>query len=169
MLFEGEKLEEFIEQIVQEQKEQEKMKTLVLDYFKDKPMSEIIEIVEKEDYKPLIEKLKEIRKYFYEVDYNYDIDYFLFKHFSEKAVELQILDVVPKELMKSEFFDIYILEEENQLYLLTSDMGQGQKIHSYRKFEIKSKEMQLTYDFSKELKQLKEKYNKQLKEVENER
>ncbi len=169
MLFEGEKLDEFIEQTIQEQKESDKMKSIVLNYFKEKPMSEIVEIVNKEDYNSLIEQLKEIREYFYERDYHYDIDYFLFKHFSEKAVELQILDTIPEELIDTEFFDIYILEENDQLYLLASNMGQGHKVHTFMEFEIKSKEMQLTYDFSKELKQLKEKYNKQLKEVKNER
>ena len=163
MLFEGEKLDEFIEQIVKEQKEKEEMKTLVLDYFKDTPMSEIVKIVNKEDYKPLIDQLKEIREYFYESDYHYDIDYFLFKHFSEKAVELQILDTIPEELIDTEFFEIYILEKNDQLYILASNMGQGHKVHTFQKFDINSKEMQLTYDFSKELKELKEKYNQKLK------
>lgn len=163
MLFEGEKLDEYIEQIVQEQKEKDKMKTIVLNYFNNKPMSEIVKIVNKEDYKSLIDQLKEIREYFYESDYHYDIEYLLFKHFTENAVELQLLDVVPEEIMDNEFFDIYILEENNQLYLLTSNIGQGQKIHSFQKFEIKTKKMQLIYDYSKELKVLKEKYNKELK------
>lgn len=163
MLFEGEKLDEYIEQIVQEQKEEEKMRNIVLNYFNNKPMSEVIKIVDTEDYSILIEQLKPIRQYYYETDYNYDIEYFLFKHFTKNAVELQLLDVVPEEIMNNEFFDIYILEENNQLYLLTSNMGQGQKIHSFQKFEIKTKEMQLTYDYSKELKALKEKYNKKLK------
>ena len=47
-------------------------------------------------------------------------------------------------------------------------MGQGFKIHSFQKFEIQSPEMQLTYDFSKELKELKEKYNQKLKGDKNE-
>ena len=163
MLFKGEKLDEYIEQIVQKQKEEEKMRTIVLNHFNNKPMSEVIKIVDTEDYSVLIDQLKQIRQYYYESDYHYDIEYFLFKHFTEKAVEIQFLDVVPKEIMDNEFFDIYILEENNQLYLLTSNMGQGQKIHSFQKFEIKTKEMQLTYDYSKELKALKEKYNKKLK------
>ena len=163
MLFEGEKLDEYIEQIVQEQKEEEKMRTIVLNHFNNKPMSEVIKIVNTEDYGILIDQLKPIRQYYYENDYHYDIEYFLFKHFTENAVEIQFLDVVPEEIMNKEFFDIYILEENNQTYLITSNMGQGQKIHSFQKFKIKTKEMQLTYDYSKELKQLKEKYNKKLK------
>ena len=163
MLFEGEKLDEYIEQIVQEQKEEEKMRTIVLNHFNNKTMSEVIKIVDTEDYGILINQLKPIRQYYYENDYHYDIEYFLFKHFTENAVEIQLLDVVPEEIMDNEFFDIYIFEENNRTYLLTSNMGQGQKIHSFQKFEIKTKEMQLTYDYSKELKQLKEKYNKRLK------
>ena len=163
MLFEGEKLDEYIEQIVQEQKEEEKMRTIVLNHFNNKPMSEVIKIVNTKDYGILIDQLKPIRQYYYENDYHYDIEYFLFKHFTEDAVEIQLLDVVPEEIMSNEFFDIYILEENNQTYLLTSNMGQGQKIHSFQKFKIKTKEMRLTYDYSKELKQLKEKYNKKLK------
>ena len=163
MLFEGEKLDEYIEQIVQEQKEEEKIRTIVLNYFNNKPMSEVIKIVDTEDYDILINQLKPIRQYYYENDYHYDIEYFLFKHFTENAVELQLLDVVPEEIMNNEFFDIYIFEENNRTYLLTSNMEQGQKIHSFQQFEIKTKEMQLTYDYSKELKQLKEKYKKKLK------
>lgn len=163
MLFEGEKLDEYIEQIVQEQKEEEKMRTIVLNHFNNKPMSEVLKIVNTEDYGSLIEELKSIRQYYYETDYHYDIEYFLFKHFTENAVEIQLLDVVPEEIMNNEFFDIYIFEENNRTYLLTSNMGQGQKIHSFQQFEIKTKEMQLTYDYSKELKQLKEKYKKKLK------
>lgn len=44
-------------------------------------------------------------------------------------------------------------------------MGQGYKIHNFQKFEIKSTEMQLLYDFSKEYKELKEKYNQKLKSL----
>lgn len=163
MLFEGEKLDKYIEQIVQEQKEEDEMRTIVLNHFNNKPMSEVIKIVNTENYGILIDQLKPIRQYYYENDYHYDIEYFLFKHFTENAVEIQLLDVVPEEIMNNEFFDIYILEENNQIYLLTSNMGQGQKIHSFQKFEIKTEEMRLTYDYSKELKQLKEKYNKRLK------
>ena len=163
MFFEDEKLDDYIEQIVQEQKEEDEMKTIVLNYFNNKPMSEVIKIINTENYGILIDKLKSIRQYYYETDYHYDIEYFLFKHFTEKAVELQLLDVVPEEIMNNEFFDIYILEENNQTYLLTSNMGQGQKVHSFQKFEIKTKEMQLNYEYSKELKALKEKYNKELK------
>ena len=43
MLFEDEKLDGYIKQIIQEQKESEQMETIVLNYFKDKSMSEIIE------------------------------------------------------------------------------------------------------------------------------
>jgi hypothetical protein len=74
------------------------------------------------------------------------------------------LDVIPEELININFSDIYVLEENNQFCLLVSEMGQGFKIHQFQKFEIKSKEMQLTYDFSKEYKQLKEKYDKKLKD-----
>lgn len=163
MLFEGEKLDDYIEQIVQEQKEEDEMRTIVLNYFNNKSMSEVIKIVDTEDYSILIEQLKPIRQYYYETDYNYDIEYFLFKHFTKNAIELQLLDIIPEEIINKEFFDIYIFEENNQTYLLTSNMGQGQKIHSFQKFEMKTEEMRLTYDYSKELKQLKEKYNKKLK------
>lgn len=163
MFYEDEKLEQFIKQIVQEQKESEQMETIVLNYFKDKSMSEIIEFTNLEDYKELVKQLKPIRQYTYDFDYHYDIDYFLFKEFSKRAVELQFLDVLPEELIDINFSDIYVLEENNQFYLLVSEMGQGNRIHYFKKIEIKSKEMQITYDFSKELKQLKEKYDKKLK------
>lgn len=163
MFYEDEKLDQFIKQIVQEQKESEQMETIVLNYFKDKSMSEIIEFTSSEDYKELVKQLKPIRQYTHDFDYYYDIEYFLFKEFSKRAVELQFLNVVPEELIDIKFLDIYILEENNQFYLLVSEMGQGNRIHYFQKFEIKSKEMQLTYDFSKELKQLKEKYDKKLK------
>lgn len=163
MFYEDEKLDQYIEQIKKEQKESEQMETIVLNYFKDKSMSEIIEFTSSEDYKELVKQLKPIRQYTYDFDYYYDIDYFLFKKFSKNAVELQFLDVVPKELIDIKFSDIYVLEENKQFCLLVLDMGQGHPIHNFHKFEIKSKEMQLTYDFSKELKQLKEKYQKQMK------
>ena len=66
-------------------------------------------------------------------------------------------------MIDEEPFDVYILEENNQLYLLTSNMGQGFKIHQFQKFEIQSQEMKLLYAFSKEYKELKQKYNKKLK------
>ena len=163
MFYEDEKLDEYIKQIVQEQKESEQIETIVLNYFKDKPMSEIIEFTNLEDYKELVKQLKPIRQYTYDFDYHYDIEYFLFKEFSKRAVELQFLDILPEELIDINFSDIYVLEENNQYYLLISEMGQGNRINYFKKFEIKSKEMQLTYDFSKEYKQLKEKYDKKLK------
>lgn len=170
MPFKDELLDQFIEQIVQEQKETENMRTIVLNYFKDKPMSEIIKITNSVNYSALsalIKQLKPIRQYDYEHDYYCDIKYFLFKHFSEEAVEIQLLDVVPEELMDTKLFDIYyILEENNQLYLLASSEEEGTKFYFFQEFKIETKEMQLTYDFSKELKQLKEKYNKKLK-IEN--
>ena len=169
MPFKDELLDQFIEQIVQEQKETENMRTIVLDYFKDKPMSEIVKITgslnySALNYSALIKKLKSIRQYNYEHDYYYDIEYFLFKHFSEKAVEIQLLYFVPEELMDTKLFDVYyILEENNQLYLLASSEEEGTKFYFFQEFKIETKEMQLTYDFSKELKELKEKYNKKLK------
>ena len=141
MLFEDEKLDGYIKQIIQEQKESEQMETIVLNYFKDKSMSEIIEFTSSEDYRELVKKLKPIRQYTYDFDYYYDIDYFLFKEFSKRAVELQFLDVPPEELIDINFSDIYVLEENNQFYLLVSEMGQGNRIHDFKKFEIKSKEM----------------------------
>lgn len=164
MFYEDKKLDQFIEQIVKEQKESEKMETIVLNYFKDKSMSEIIEFTNLEDYKELVKQLKPIRQYTYDFDYHYDIEYFLFKKFSKRAVELQFLDVLPEELIDIKFSDIYVLEEKNQFYLLVSEMGQGNRIHYFKKFEVKSKQMQLLYDFSKEYKELKEKYKKQMKE-----
>lgn len=164
MIFEDELLDQFIEQIVKEQKETENMRTIVLDYFKDKPMSEIIKITGSVNYSALIKQLKPIRQYDYEHNYYCDIEYFLFKHFSEEAVKIQLLDVVPEELMDTKLFDVYyILEENNQLYLLASSEEEGRKFYFFQEFKIETKEMQLTYDFSKELKQLKEKYNKKLK------
>lgn len=167
MPFKDELLDQFIEQIVQEQKETEKMRTIVLDYFQNKPMSEIIKITGSVNYSALsalIKQLKLIRQYDYEHDYYCDIEYFLFKHFSEEAVEIQLLDVVPEELMDTKLFNIYyILEENSRLYLLASSEEEGRKFYFFQNFEIETKEMKLTYDFSKELKQLKEKYNKKLK------
>ena len=119
MPFKDELLDQFIKQIVQEQKETENMRTIVLNYFKDKPMSEIIKITNSVNYsalRALIKQLKPIRQYDYEHDYYCDIKYFLFKHFSEEAVEIQLLDVVPEELMDTKLFDIYYILEENNIF-----------------------------------------------------
>lgn len=168
MLFEDEKLEEYIQQIKKELDEFTKMKKIIINHFKSKSLSETIAIINNRYYVPFIDNLKQIRHYDNESDYYYDIEQILFDYFTKKenAVEIQFLDVYPEDLTKlidGEPFDIYILEENNQLYLLTSNMGQGFKIHQFQKFEIKSPEMQLLYDFSKEYKELKQKYNKKLK------
>lgn len=169
MLFEDKKLEEHIKQIKKELDEFKQMTDIVLKYFKPKSLSETIAIVNNQYYVDFINYLKQIRHYDDESDYYYTIEDILFNYLTNQkdAVEIQILDVYPKELIESidgELFDIYILEENNQFYLLTSNMGQGYKIHQFQKFEIKSTEMQLTYNFSKEYKQLKEKYDKKMKE-----
>lgn len=57
MFYEDEKLDQFIKQIVQEQKESEQMETIVLNYFKDKSMSEIIEFKNLEDYRELVKQV----------------------------------------------------------------------------------------------------------------
>lgn len=173
MLFEDEKLEEYIQQIKKELDEFTKMRNIILNYFKSKSLSETIAIINNQYYADFIDDLKQIRHYDNKSDYYYDIEQILFDYFTKKenAIEIQFLDVYPEDLTKlidGEPFDIYILEENNQLYLLTSNMGQGFKIHSFQKFEIQSPEMQLTYDFSKELKELKEKYNQKLKGDKNE-
>jgi hypothetical protein len=62
MFYEDEKLDQFIKQIVQEQKESEQMETIVLNYFKDKSISEIIGFTNSEDYRELVEQLKPIRQ-----------------------------------------------------------------------------------------------------------
>ena len=169
MLFEYEKLEEYIQQIKKELDEFKQMTDVVLNYFKQKPLSESIAIINNQYYSDFIDDLKQIRHYDDESDYYYTIEQILFDYFTKKenAIEIQFFDIYPEELTKlidGKPFDVYILEENNQLYLLTSNMGQGFKIHQFQKFEIKSKEMQITYDFSKEYKQLKEKYDKKLKE-----
>lgn len=169
MLFEYEKLEEYIQQIKKELDEFKQMTDVVLNYFKQKPLSESIAIINNQYYSDFIDDLKQIRHYDDESDYYYTIEQILFDYFTKKenAIEIKFFDIYPEELTKlidGEPFDVYILEENNQLYLLTSNMGQGFKIHQFQKFEIKSKEMQITYDFSKEYKQLKEKYDKKLKE-----
>ena len=171
MLFEDEKLKEYIQQIKKEVEEFENMRKVVLNYFKTKSLSKTIAIINNQYYADFIDDLKQIRHYDDESDYYYDIEQILFDYFTKKenAVEIQFLDVYPKDLTKlidGEPFDIYILEEHNQLYLLTSNMGQGFKIHQFQKFEIKSPEMQLLYDFSKEYKELKEKYKKKLNNTE---
>ena len=169
MLFEDEKLEEYIQQIKKELDEFTKMRNIILNHFKSKSLSETIAIINNQYYVHFIDDLKQIRHYDDESDYYYDIEQILFDYFTKKenAVEIQFLDVYPEDLTKlidGEPFDVYILEENNQLYLLTSNMGQGFKIHQFQKFEIQSPEMQLLYDFSKEYKELKQKYNKKLKE-----
>lgn len=168
MLFEGEKLDEYIKQIKKEVDEFGKMRTVILNYFKPKSFSETIAIINNQYYVDFVNDLKQIRHYDNESDYYYDIEQILFDYFTKQknAIEIQFLDIYPKELIESidgEPFDIYIIEENNQLYLLTSNMGQGFKIHQFQKFEIKSTEMQLLYDFSKEYKELKQTYNKKLK------
>lgn len=168
MLFEDEKLEEYIEQIKKEVEEFGNMRKIILNYFKTKSLSEIIAIINNQYYVDFINDLKQIRTYDDESDYYYDIEQILFDYFTKKenAVEIQFLNVYPEDLTKlidGEPFDVYILEENNQLYLLTSNMGQGFKIHQFQKFEIQSPEIELLYAFSKEYKELKEKYNKKLK------
>ena len=168
MLFEDEKLDEYIQQIKKELDEFKQMTDVVLNYFKPKSLSESIAIIKNQYYADFINDLKKIRNYDDQSDYYYTIEQILFHYFTKQknAVEIQSLDVYPKELTElidGEPFDTYILEENNQLYLLTSNMGQGSKIYNFQKFEIKSTEMQLLYDFSKEYKELKEKYNKKLK------
>ena len=168
MLFEDEKLNEYIQQIKKELDEFTKMRKIIINHFKSKSLSETIAIITNQYYADFIDNLKQIRHYDDESDYYYDIEQILFDYFTKKenAVEIQFLDVYPEELTKliaGEPFDIYILEENNQLYLLTSNMGQGFKIHQFQKFEIQSPEMELLYAFSKEYKKLKEKYKKKLK------
>ena len=168
MLFEDEKLEEYIQQIKKELDEFTKMRNIILNHFKSKSLSESIAIINNQYYVPFIDDLKQIRHYDDKSDYYYDIEQILFDYFTKKenAVEIQFLDVYPEDLTKlidGEPFDVYILEENNQLYLLTSNMGQGFKIHQFQKFEIQSPEMQLLYAFSKEYKELKQKYKKKWK------
>ena len=168
MMFEDEKLEEYIEQIKKEVEEFGNIRKIILNYFKTKSLSEIIAIINNQYYVDFINDLKQIRTYDDETDYYYDIEQILFDYFTKKenAVEIQFLNVYPEDLTKlidGEPFDIYILEEKNQLYLLTSNMGQGFKIHQFQKFEIQSQEMELLYAFSKEYKELRKKYKKKLK------
>ena len=168
MMFEDEKLNEYIEQIKKEVEEFEKMRKIILNYFKPKSLNESIAIINNQYYVDFINDLKKIRHYDDESDYYYDIEQILFDYFTKKenAVEIQFLNVYPEDLTKlidGEPFDVYILEENNQLYLLTSNMGQGFKIHQFQKFEIQSPEMELLYAFSKEYKELKRKYKKKLK------
>ena len=168
MLFEDEKLDEYIEQIKKELDEFTKMRNIVLNHFKSKSLSETIAIINNQYYIHFLDDLKKIRHYNDESDYYYTIEQILFDYFTKKenAVEIQFLDIYPEDLTKlidGEPFDVYILEENNQLYLLTSNMGQGFKIHQFQKFEIKSTEMELLYAFSKEYKELTKKYKKKLK------
>ena len=144
------------------------MRKIIINHFKSKSLSETIAIINNQYYANFIDDLKQIRHYDDKSDYYYDIEQILFDYFTKKenAVEIQFLDVYPEDLTKlidGEPFDVYILEENNQLYLLTSNMGQGFKIHQFQKFEIQSPEMELLYAFSKEYKELKEKYKKKLK------
>lgn len=165
MFFKGKMLEQHLAKIGKERKENEKIKKAILNHFKEKSTQDIIAIVKHKDYKPIINALKQIRKYDNEKEYHYEIEYVLFKYFIENknAVEIQFLNKTPEELIESSFCDHYIVEENNQFYLLKADMkGKGQ-IHFFETFEIQTKEMQLTYDFSKEFKQLKDKYNQRLK------
>lgn len=168
MLFEDEKLEEYIQQIKKELDEFTKMRNIILNHFKSKSLSETIAIINNQYYVNFINDLKQIRHYDDESDYYYDIEQILFDYFTKKenAIEIQFLDIYPEGLTKlidGEPFDVYILEENNQLYLLTSNIGQGFRIHQFQKFEIQSQEMELLYAFSKEYKELKEKYKKKLK------
>lgn len=168
MLFEDEKLEEYIQQIKKELDEFTKMRNIILNHFKSKSLSETIAIINNQYYIHFINDLKQIRHYDDESDYYYTIEQILFDYFTKKenAVEIQFLNIYPEDLTKlidGEPFDVYVLEENDQLYLLTSNMGQGFKIHQFQKFEIKSTEMELLYAFSKEYKELKEKYKKKLK------
>lgn len=170
MLFEDEKLDQYIEQIKKELDEFKKIRTVILNHFKSKSLSETIAIINNQYYTDFINDLKQIRHYDNESDYYYDIEQILFHHLTEQknAIEIQFLDVYPKELIElieGEISDIYILEENNQFYLLTSNMGQGFKIHNFQKFEIKSTEMQLTYDYSKELKELKNNYKNKIESM----
>lgn len=170
MLFEDEKLDEYIEQIKKELDEYKKMTNIVINYFKQKSLNENIAIINNQYYDDFIDDLKQIRHYDNKSDYYYEIEKISFDYFTKKenAVEIQFLDIYPEELTKlidGEPFEVYIIEENNQLYLLTSNMGQGFKIHQFQKFEIQSPEMKLLYDFSKEYKELKQKYNNKLKGV----
>lgn len=172
-MFEDEKLEEYIQQIKKELDEFKKMRKIIINHFKSKSLSETIAIINNQYYVNFINDLKQIRHYNDESDYYYDIEQILFDYFTKKenAIEIQFLDIYPEDLTKlidGEPFDVYILEENNQLYLLTSNMGQGFKIHQFQKFEIQSPEMELLYAFSKEYKELKEKYNQKLKGLQNE-
>ena len=122
MMFEDKKLEEYIEQIKKEVEEFENMRNIILNHFKSKSLSEIIAIINNQYYVDFINDLKQIRTYNDESDYYYDIEQILFDYFTKKenAVEIQFLDVYPEDLTKlidGEPFDVYILEENNQLYL----------------------------------------------------
>lgn len=164
MFFKGKMLEQHLTKIAKETKENEKIKKAILNYFKEKSIQDIIIIIKHKDYKPIIDTLKQIRKYDNEKEYHYEIEYVLFKYFTESknAVEIQFLNKIPDELIESSFCDHYIVEENNQLYILKANMKEKGQIHFFETFEIQTKEMQLTYDFSKEFKQLQNKYNQQL-------
>ena len=166
MFFNDDELDEYIEQIKKELDEFQKTRDIILNYFKSKSLNESIAIINNKYYLDIIDNLKQKQLYNDISDYNHKIDTILFDYFTkqENAIRIQTLDVIPDELNELDFSDVYIIQEDNQLYLLTSELGQGYKTYSFQKFEIKSKEMQLTYDFSKEYKQLKEKYKNQMKE-----
>lgn len=166
MFFNDDELDEYIEQIKNELDDFQKTRDIILNYFKSKSLNESIAIINNKYYLDIIDNLKQKQLYNDISDYNHKIDTILFDYFTkqENAIRIQTLDVIPEELNELDFSDVYIIQEDNQLYLLTSELGKGYKTYSFQKFEIKSKEMQPTYDFSKEYKQLKEKYKNQMKE-----
>lgn len=61
MLFEDEKLEEYIQQIKKELDEFTKMRNVVLNHFKSKSLSETIAIINNQYYVHFIDDLKQIR------------------------------------------------------------------------------------------------------------
>lgn len=168
MFFNDEELDEYINQIKKELDDFKKTRDIILNYFKSKSLSESIAIINNKYYLDIIDDLKQKQLYDYNSDYNHKIDSILFNYFTEQenAIEIQILDVNTyiEELDNLDFSEIYMIEENNQLYLLTSNMGQGYKTYNFQKVEIKSQKMQLLYNFSKEYKELKEKYTKRMKE-----
>jgi hypothetical protein len=168
MFFNDDELEKYIEQIKKELDEFQKTRDIIVDYFKPKSLSESIAIINNMYYGDILNELKQNQLYNDNSDYSHTIENILFHYFTEKenAIEIQTLDVNKyiEELDNVDFSEIYMIEENGQLYLLTSNMGQGFKTYHFQKFKIKSKNMQLLYDFSKEYKELKEKYLKQMKE-----
>ena len=69
MLFEDEKLEEYIQQIKKELDEFTKMRNIILNHFKSKSLSESIAIINNQYYADFIDNLKQIRHYDDESDY----------------------------------------------------------------------------------------------------